>query len=152
MSDDPSFASDVLRSIVMMGLFVLAGQTVATVLLYWHARRLATTAMGIERAKTRQMGLLPMHVALISLSYLSLAVETALHTWHRVGTHLTAWAVFNVAAFVVGNVALWKVNGFERTRIAEHRKMMLYRIDPPAQTIVVDENTHQAKAEPTDKT
>lgn len=141
-----TFWPDSLRALVMGGFFLLLGQSVATFVLYGRARRLAAQALNVPKTKTRQMGLLPMHVALISLTLLALAFESAARTWARVGTGVTLWAVFNVVAFAIGNIALWEVLSFERTRIAETRKMMLFRIDPPHETVTVDEHTHESES------
>ncbi len=89
--------------------------------------------------------LLPTHVFLISITFLALALECAMRTWARVGTGVTAWSIFNMVFFALGNFALWKVVTFERTRIAEARRMMLFRIDPPLETVAVDEKTHEVE-------
>lgn len=146
--NDPTFLADSLRAVVMIEFSILLGQSVAVILLYGQARRLAGQALGVPKAKTRQMGLLPAHVALVSLTFLALAFEAALRTWNRVGTGVTGWAVFNVAFFALGNLALWEVVAFERTRIAESRRMMLFRIDPPEETLAVDEATHDTERHP----
>lgn len=148
----PTFWADAIRALVMIEFFTLIGQSVATILLYARARRMADHALGVPKAKTRQMGLLPAHVALVSASLLALAFEVTVRTWNRVGTSLIGWGMFNLLFLGVANLAVWEVLRFERTRVAEARRIMMYRIDPPEETIEVDEVTHDAESHHRDGT
>lgn len=152
MSPDPTLLADSIRALVMIEFFALLGQSVAIILLYGRARRLASKALDLPKAKSRQMGLLPTHVTLVSLTFLALAAESAARTWARVGTGVTGWSIFNAVFFFLGNIALWEVVRFERTRIAEARQMMLFRIDPPRETVAVDEKTHEIEGRFPDST
>lgn len=136
---------DIVRSLSLGLYFVLLGQSVTVILLYRRARILSRLVHGVGRQTSERMGLLPTHVMLVALTFLALATEAAWRTWDRVGDGFSIWAWFNLVIFTLGNVALWAVMRFEHTRVVESRNLMAFRIDPPDQQIVVDENTHQAK-------
>lgn len=148
MTSDHTVLADSVRAVVMGMAFVLYGQSIAIVWFYLDARRLAAKAMPLPGTRNRQMGLLPTHVILISVSFLVLVAECAIHTWARVGSEITFWAWFNLGAFMLAALALWEVVAFERTRINEARRMIEFSIDPPQEVIGVDEDDHHTERRP----
>lgn len=143
MMTSPTFWPDSIRALVIAECIVLISQSLAISMLYARARATSAKAQGMSRLAAQQMGLLPNHVLLISLSYLGLAVEATVRTLDRVGTGLTFWSLFNLVFFIIGNAALGVILRFERTRIVETKDTMLYKIDPPSHTVAVHESTHE---------
>lgn len=108
------FFADLVRFMLVTMASVLIGVTTRVILQYYRASRYA-----MKQGDFR--GILPMHVWLISISYITLILGSVIHHVISLNTYPDAYLALNSIAYTTGAVALWLILRFESRRVVEGR-------------------------------
>lgn len=100
-------AADIIRTVDIVLFFLLVGQSFTILVFYWHVWR---------RTVGKRVGLLPLHVLLVTVLLDGLAAEAVVTNVQHLTQPSLFWTVFNLVAFAVGNYGLWVVLRFEWRR------------------------------------
>lgn len=129
-----SLLPDVFRFVTIAGFAVLTGQVAAVVYFYVRANRLVRKVTDLTPPRP---GLLPKYVALMTLSFWSLAAEVTWMSVQALGEEPSPWMVVHPIVVVLAATSLAMVMQFERRRVVAVEPVHAYHL--PNATLIVDD-------------